>query len=84
MSGDDERKGAASKSRGRRAGAWIQTAIRHPGALHRDLGVPEDKTIPRTELREAAAKPGVVGQRARLALELERFHHRGAKAKKKT
>ena len=25
---------------------WLKKAIKHPGALHKSLGVPEDETIP--------------------------------------
>jgi hypothetical protein len=46
---------------------WIQGAIEHPGALHRELKVPEGKKIPAKKLAAAAKKPGVEGKRARLA-----------------
>ena len=46
---------------------WIQKAISHPGALHRDLGVPRGQKIPRYLLEQAAERKGVVGRRARLA-----------------
>lgn len=46
---------------------WIKAAIRNPGALHRDLGVPMGKKIPARKLRKAASAGGKVGQRARLA-----------------
>jgi hypothetical protein len=46
---------------------WIQGAIKKPGQLHKDLGVPEGKKIPAKKLEAAAAKGGKVGQRARLA-----------------
>ena len=46
---------------------FIQSAIKHPGALHRDLHVPEGQKIPQKKLEAAAKKPGVVGQRARFA-----------------
>ena len=46
---------------------WIQSAIRHPGALHKELGVPEGKRIPAKRLAAAAKKPGTEGRRARLA-----------------
>jgi hypothetical protein len=32
---------------------FIQKAIKHPGALHRELGVPEGKTIPVSKMRKA-------------------------------
>ena len=37
---------------------WIQGAIKHPGALHKELGVPEGKKIPGKKLAKAAAKKG--------------------------
>jgi hypothetical protein len=46
---------------------WIQSAIKKPGQLHKDLGVPQGKKIPAKKLEAAAAKGGKVGQRARLA-----------------
>ena len=48
-------------------GKWIAGAIKHPGALHEELGVPEGKKIPAKKLAAAAKKSGKVGQRARLA-----------------
>ena len=50
---------------------WIQKAIKKPGALHRDLGVPKGKKIPAKMLAAAAKKKGKVGQRARLAQTLK-------------
>ena len=32
---------------------WIQKAIKKPGALHKELGVPEDKKIPAKKLAAA-------------------------------
>lgn len=46
---------------------WIQGAIKHPGALHKELGVPEGKKIPAKKLKAAAKKKGIEGKRARLA-----------------
>lgn len=46
---------------------WIQKAIKKPGALHKQMGVPEGKKIPAKKLAAAAKKPGKEGQRARLA-----------------
>jgi hypothetical protein len=58
---------------------WIKGAIKHPGALHRELGVPAGKTIPKAKLAKAAKAGGKEGQRARLAETLEHMHHSGAK-----
>jgi hypothetical protein len=46
---------------------WIQKAIKKPGALHKELNVPEGKKIPAKKLEKAAKKPGKIGQRARMA-----------------
>lgn len=46
---------------------WIQKAIEKPGALHKQLGVPEDEKIPAGTLKAAAGKGGKLGRRARLA-----------------
>lgn len=53
---------------------WIQKAIKKPGALHKELGVPMDKKIPAKKLEAAAKKGGKLGQRARLAETLKGFH----------
>ena len=54
---------------------WIQGALQHRGALHKEMGVPEDQVIPEDKLREAAGKPGTLGARARLAMTLKGMHH---------
>jgi hypothetical protein len=46
---------------------WIAGAIKKPGALRKELGVKEGKTIPAKKLAAAAKKPGTLGKRARLA-----------------
>lgn len=53
---------------------WISGAIKHPGALHKSLGVPMGKTIPAGKLSAAAKKGGTLGRRARLAQTLKRMH----------
>jgi hypothetical protein len=52
---------------------WIQKAIKKPGALHKQMGVPEGKKIPAKKLSAAAKKPGKLGQRARLAQTLKKL-----------
>ena len=52
---------------------WIQGAIKKPGALHKELGVPMGKKIPPKKLAAAAKKPGKLGKRARLAETLKGF-----------
>jgi hypothetical protein len=60
--------GAIHKAKG---GNWIKSAIKHPGALRKSLGVPAGKTIPAGKLEKASHAPGKMGQRARLAMTLK-------------
>lgn len=53
---------------------WIAGAIKKPGALHKQLGVPQDKKIPAGKLEAAAEKGGKLGKRARLAQTLKSLH----------
>lgn len=53
---------------------WIKDAIKKPGALHKELGVPKDEKIPAKKLDAAAKKPGKEGDRARLAEKLKKFN----------
>ncbi len=53
---------------------WIQKAIKHPGALHKQLHVPAGQKIPAKKLEAAASKGGKLGQRARLAETLKGMH----------
>jgi len=52
---------------------WIQKAIKKPGALRASLGVKAGQKIPAKKLAAAAAKPGKMGQRARLAQTLRKL-----------
>jgi len=52
---------------------WIQKAIKHPGALHKQLGVKQGTKIPAGKLAKAASKGGKLGRRARLAQTLSRL-----------
>lgn len=53
---------------------WIAGAVKHKGALHKALGVPQDKKIPSSKLNKAAHAKGKVGKEARLAKTLKSFH----------
>jgi len=53
---------------------WIKGAIKHPGALHEELGVPKGEKIPYSKVKAAAKAPGKEGKRARLALVLRKMH----------
>jgi hypothetical protein len=46
---------------------FIQKAIKKPGALHEQMGVPQGEKIPAKKLAKAAKAPGKLGQRARFA-----------------
>jgi hypothetical protein len=47
---------------------WIQGAIKHPGALHKELKVPMDKKIPEKKLEKAEHSDNPkLAKRARLA-----------------
>jgi hypothetical protein len=54
---------------------WVQGAIKHKGALHKELGVPQGKKIPESKLRKAEHAKGKLGKRARLAETLKGFRH---------
>ena len=67
MSGEDKPK------------MFIQKAIKHPGALRKQLHAKKGKDIPEKKLESAAKKGGTLGKRARFAITLKRL----AKHKKK-
>lgn len=58
------------------AGKWIQKAIKHPGALRKELHVKKGKKIPAKKLDAAAKKGGKLGKRARLAKTLKKISKR--------
>jgi hypothetical protein len=53
---------------------WIQKAIKKPGALHKQLGVPAGEKIPEKKLKKAEKAGGKLGKRARLAQTLKGMH----------
>ena len=57
-----------------KGGNWIAGAIKHKGALHRDLGVPMGQKIPASKLAKAehSSNP-TIAKRARLAKTLASF-----------
>jgi len=66
------------------AAKWIQKAVsKNPGALHRQLGVPQGQKIPAKKLAAAAKKGGVEGRRARLAETLSKMTHHHIMGKSK-
>lgn len=67
----------AAKSRSNRsAPKWIPNNL-HKGALHRQMGISPGKHIPHVALEKAAAKGGLLGKRANLALTFAKMRDRG-------
>lgn len=64
---------------------WIQGAIKHPGALHRKLGVPENEKIPKSKIDAAIkqTKDPLLKKEAVLARTLEGFATKHKKTNKK-
>ena len=55
---------------------FIQSAIKHPGLLHKELKVPMDKKIPEKKLKKAEhSKNPTLRKRANLAETLKKLHH---------
>lgn len=53
---------------------WIKGAIKHPGKLHKELGVPEGKKIPANKLAKAAhSKNPTIRKEVALAKTLKKF-----------
>lgn len=54
---------------------WIAGAIKHPGALHKELHVPEGEKIPAKKLAKAAHSSNPkLAKRAKFAETLKGFH----------
>ena len=56
------------------AAKWISKAIKHPGALRKQLGAKKGKSIPSGKLAKAAKAGGTLGRRARLAQTLRKMN----------
>lgn len=54
---------------------FISKAIKHPGKLHRELGVPQGQKIPAKKLAKAEkSKNPTIRKEANLAKTLSKFH----------
>ncbi len=63
-------------SRSQKEERWIQGAIKKPGALHKELGIPKGKKIPEKTLKRAEhSENPTLRKRANLAETLKGFHH---------
>ena len=58
---------------------WIAGAIKHPGALRKELHVKKGHKIPEKKLEKAAHHKGKEGARARMAIILKKMHHKKGK-----
>lgn len=59
---------------------WIQKAIKHPGALHRELGVPQGDKIPAQKLAKAEKSSNPkLRKRAKLAETLKHLRMDGGR-----
>ncbi len=56
---------------------WIKKAIKHPGKLHRELGVPEGEKIPAKKLEKAShSKSPTIRREVALAHTLKKLSKR--------
>ena len=56
---------------------WIAESVKHRGALHKMLHVPEDKKIPEKKLNKATHSDNkLLAKRANLAKTLGKMHHK--------
>jgi hypothetical protein len=69
-------KKVVKKKKDKSDGHWIAGAIKHPGALRKELHVPKGSKIPLNKLRKVSQKKGIEGKRARLAETLRGFKKR--------
>jgi hypothetical protein len=53
---------------------WIAGAIKHPGALHRALGVPQGEKIPASKLTVKSTDSALMAKRKNLAKTLGGMH----------
>ena len=69
------KKGGKVEHRKDGGGNWIAGAVKHKGALHKELGVPEGKKIPEKKLEKAEhSKNPLERKRANLAETLKGLH----------
>jgi hypothetical protein len=55
-------------------GKWMESAVKKPGALHEELGVPKGKKIPEKKLEKAEhSKNPKLRKRANLAKTFRKF-----------
>ena len=50
----------------KKSSKWIQKAIKHKGALHRELGIKQDKNIPVSKINEKLSQLRAKSQKGKL------------------
>lgn len=71
---DGLKKHHAKKGRKSNPSKWISKAIKKPGALHKQLDIPEGQKIPMRELRKASkSSDSTLAKRANLAITMRGF-----------
>lgn len=63
------------------AGHWIQGAIKHPGALHRELHVPQGQKIPAKKLEKAEHSSNPTERKRAILAETLKGMHKGSDCK---
>ena len=72
---------AKSKKRSKPKKKWIKKAIKNPGALHKQLGVPLGKKIPASKLKIKPGDSPTTKRRKQLAKTLGGFKKKKRKRK---
>lgn len=73
--GEPHRESGSEMRRAKGGRMWIQGAIKHPGALHKQLGIAKGKKIPLSRLKKAEhSKSPLLRKRAYLAETLKKLH----------
>lgn len=64
-----------------KSGKWMQGAVKNPGALHRELGVPAGKNIPAKKLEKATHSKNPTERKRAVLAETFRKANRSRKGK---
>lgn len=60
---------------------WIRGAVRHPGALHRELNVPQGQKIPAKKLERAEHSSNPTERKRAILAETLKGMHKGGDCK---
>ena len=70
---------AKRQKKGKKKRKWIKGAIKHPGALRKELGVPEGENIPPSKLKIKKGDSTRTKQRKNLAKRLAKLRKKRKK-----